>query len=78
MDAYHPKRRITLSFAGRNGRDFIAVAFGGDASLRERLTQEPGLSQICICVNEIPIHIADTFNHYIKSPLDDILEEDDL
>lgn len=42
MDAYHPKRRITLSFAGRNGRDFIAVAFGGDASLRERLTQEPG------------------------------------
>ena len=42
MDAYHPKRRLTLSFAGRNGRDFIAVAFGGDASLRERLTQEPG------------------------------------
>ena len=42
MDAYHPKRRITLSFAGRNGRDFIAVAFGGDASLRERLTREPG------------------------------------
>ena len=42
MDAYHPKRRVTLSFAGRNGRDFIAVAFGGDASLRQRLTQEPG------------------------------------
>lgn len=42
MDPYHPKRRITLSFAGQNGRDFIAVAFGGDASLRLRLMQEPG------------------------------------
>lgn len=41
MDAYHLKRRITLSFAGRNGRDYIAVAFGGDTSLRERLTREP-------------------------------------
>ena len=42
MDAYHPKRRITLSFAGWKGRDYIAVAHGGDASLRRRLSDEPG------------------------------------
>ena len=42
MDAYHPKRRITLSFAGWKGRDYIAVAYGGDASLRRRLSDEPG------------------------------------
>lgn len=42
MDAYHPKRRITLSFAEWKGRDYIAVAHGGDASLRRRLSDEPG------------------------------------
>ena len=42
MDAYHPKRRITLSFAGWKGREYVAAAFGGDASLRQRLMQEPG------------------------------------
>lgn len=42
MDAYHPKRRITLSFAEWKGRDYIAVAHGGDASLRGRLSDEPG------------------------------------
>lgn len=42
MDVYHPKRRITLSFAGWKGREYVAAAFGGDASLRQRLMQEPG------------------------------------
>lgn len=42
MDAYHPKRRITLSFAEWKGRDYIAVAHGGDASLHRRLSDEPG------------------------------------
>ena len=42
MDAYHPKRRITLSFAEWKGRDYIAIAYGGDASLRRRLSDEPG------------------------------------
>lgn len=42
MDAYHPKRRITLSFAEWKGCEYIAVAHGGDASLRRRLSDEPG------------------------------------
>ena len=39
MDAYHPKRRITLSFAGWKGCEYVAAAFGGD-SLRQRLMQD--------------------------------------
>ncbi len=42
MKPYHTKRRITLSFAEWKGRDYIAVAHGGDASLRRRLSDEPG------------------------------------
>lgn len=42
MKSYHTKRRITLSFAEWKGRDYIAVAHGGDASLRRRLSDEPG------------------------------------
>lgn len=67
MDAYHPKRRITLSFAGRNGRDFIAVAFGGDASLRERLTQEPGAVADggAVLIPADGFVLADFFDRYV-------------
>lgn len=67
MDAYHPKRRITLSFAGRNGRDFIAVAFGGDASLRERLTQEPGAVAYggTVLIPADGFVLADFFDRYV-------------
>lgn len=67
MDAYHPKRRITLSFAGRNGRDYIAVAFGGDASLRERLTQEPGAFADggAVYIPADDFVLADFFDRYV-------------
>lgn len=67
MDAYHPKRRITLSFAGRNGRDFIAVAFGGDASLRERLAQEPGAVADggAVLIPADGFVLADFFDRYV-------------
>ena len=42
MDAYRPKQRITLSFAKRNGRKCIAAAYGGDDTLRQNLSREPG------------------------------------
>ena len=42
MDAYRPKQRITLSFAKRNGRNCIAAAYGGDDTLRQNLSREPG------------------------------------
>ena len=126
---------------------YVTVAFGGDASLRQRLTQEPGavadggavlipadsfvpgeqftesivskrlkaaaqeavitkriyphllrhsfathlidqgtdlkivkelMGHNSIRTTEIYVHIADTFKSNIKSPLDDILEEDGL
>lgn len=158
MDAYRPKKRIRLSFAGSDNRQ-IMIDFGGDAGLRgkDRFTflskplikklaeyrelyrlarfavrlferargeqftesivskrlkaaaQEAGITKRIyphllrhsfathlieqgtdlkivkelmghnsIKTTEMYVHIADTFKSNIKSPLDDILEEDGL
>lgn len=68
MDPYHPKRRITLSFAGQNGRNFIAVAFGGDASLRLRLMQEPGAvaNGSAVYLPADGFVLADFFDRYVS------------
>ncbi len=65
MDAYHPKRRITLSFAGWKGREYVAAAFGGDASLRQRLMQEPGAvaNGSAVYLPADGFVLADFFNH---------------
>lgn len=43
MDAYRPKKRIRLSFAGSDNRQ-IMIDFGGDAGLRGSLAQEEEIS----------------------------------
>lgn len=43
MDAYRPKKRIRLSFAGSDNRH-IEIDFGGDAGLRGSLAQEDEIS----------------------------------
>jgi len=53
---------MRLSFAGSGNLRLIEIDFGGDDELR----------------GSQALHIADTFKSNIKSPLDDILEEDGL
>lgn len=67
MGAYHPKRRITLSFAGWKGREYVAAAFGGDASLRQRLMQEPGAvaNGSAVYLPADGFLLADFFDRYV-------------
>ena len=67
MDAYHPKRRISLSFAGWKGREYVAAAFGGDASLRQRLMQEPGAvaNGSAVYLPADGFVLADFFDRYV-------------
>ena len=67
MDIYHPKRRITLSFACRNGRESIAVSYGGDASLWQRLSREPGAITVggTVYLPAEGFVLADFFDRYV-------------
>lgn len=64
MNAYHPQRRITLSFAVWKGREYVAAAFGGDTSLRQRLMQQPGAvaNDIAVYLPADGFVLADFFN----------------
>ena len=68
MDAYRPKQRITLSFAKRNGRKCIAAAYGGDDSLRQSLSLEPG-AIVTSNTAYLPAEnfvLAEFFDRYVK------------
>ena len=68
MDAYRPKQRITLSFAKRNGRNCIAAAYGGDDTLRQNLSREPG-AIITGDTAYLPAEnfvLAEFFDRYVK------------
>ena len=67
MEIYQPKRRITLAFAKRNGRESIAVSYGGDASLRRRLSLEPGAVAVggTVYLPAEGFVLTDFFNRYV-------------
>lgn len=69
MDIYQPKRRITLAIAQRQGRESIAVSYGGDVSLRQRLSCEPGAVSVgdTIYLPTEGFVLADFFDRYVKT-----------